>query len=70
MTREQYIKILERELDKLNKQIDMKIISGEKYMNEAKEHKLLLRKMYQHSHKDSPFKSFFTRIFSHSSLQF
>jgi hypothetical protein len=65
MTREQYIKILQRELDKLNKQIDMKIMEGVSYSKEAKEHKLLLRKMHQHTRK-----SFFNKIFSSLTLQF
>lgn len=69
MTREQYIRILQRELDKLNQAIDMKIISGENYSKESKEHKLLLKKIYQHSVK-SPFNNIFNRIFSHSSFQF
>lgn len=65
MTREQYIKILQREIDKLNKQIDLKIIEGESYAKEAKEHKLLLRKMHQHKRK-----TFFNQLFSSLTLQF
>jgi hypothetical protein len=69
MTREQYIQTLQRELQKLNKEIDMKIISGEKYVLQAKEHKLLLKRIYQHTGKNSV-KSFFSKFFSPSSLQF
>jgi hypothetical protein len=65
MTREQYIKILQREIDKLNKQIDLKIMEGENYAKEAREHKLLLRKMAQHTRK-----SFFNQLFSSLTLQF
>ncbi|OGI76334.1 hypothetical protein A3C57_00955 [Candidatus Nomurabacteria bacterium RIFCSPHIGHO2_02_FULL_33_12] len=69
MTREQYIRILQRELDKLNQEIDMKIISKESYSKESKEHKLLLKKIYQHTHKNS-LKNFFMKIFTQRSLQF
>ncbi len=69
MTREQYIKILEKELIRINKEIDMRIISGEKYARQASEHKLLLRKIHQHYHKNS-FKDFFTKIFSNSKFQY
>lgn len=51
MTREQYIKILQRELSKLNREIDLRIISGEVYSKEAKEHKIILNKIRQHRRK-------------------
>ncbi len=69
MTREQYIQTLQRELQKINREIDLRIISGEKYFELAKEHKLLLKRIYQHTHKNSV-KSFFSKFFSASSLQF
>ncbi len=59
MTREQYIKILQRELAKLNREIDMKIMSGENYSKEAKEHKIVLFKIREHNRK-----TFFSKIFS------
>lgn len=57
MNREQYIKIIERELQTLNKRIDMKILQGVEYKREARDHKILQRKMVQHSRK-----SFFGRF--------
>ncbi len=65
MTREQYIQILERELKRLNQAIDLKIMSGERYSKEAKEHKILLRKIAEHNRK-----SFFIKIFSSLKFQF
>lgn len=59
MTREQYIKILQRELNKLNKEIDLRIISGEVYSKEAKEHKLILKKIRQHNRN-----TFINKIFA------
>lgn len=58
MTRHQYIKIIERELEKLNKRIDRKILRGEEYIREAREHKMLLYKIRQHSRRN-----FFERLF-------
>lgn len=57
MNREQYVKIIERELQNINKRIDMKILQGVEYRKEAREHKMLQKKMLQHSRK-----SFFTRF--------
>lgn len=51
MNREQYIKIIERELQALNKRIDMKILQGLEYKKEARDHKILQKKMLQHSRK-------------------
>lgn len=51
MTREQYLKIIEREIHNINKRIDLKILHGEEYKKEALEHKQLLRKIRQHSRK-------------------
>mgnify|MGYP003543843486 FL=1 len=65
MTREQYIKILQRELDRLNKQIDLKIMAGADYSKESKEHKIVIRKMQQHQRK-----TFFNQLFSSLTLQF
>jgi hypothetical protein len=65
MTREQYIKILQRELESLNKRIDLKIMEGQSYAKEAKEHKMILRKMQQHKRK-----TFFNQLFSSLTLQF
>ena len=51
MNREQYVKIIERELQSINKRIDMKILHGMEYKKEAKNHKILQKKMLQHSRK-------------------
>jgi hypothetical protein len=59
MNREQYLKIIERELHSINKQIDIKILQGVEYRKEAREHKELLRKVRQHSNR-----SFFNGLFN------
>ncbi|KKS24521.1 MAG: hypothetical protein UU82_C0004G0015 [Candidatus Nomurabacteria bacterium GW2011_GWC2_41_8] len=51
MSQAQYLKMLEKEIQKINKKIDLKIIQGEKYMKEAREHKLLLKKVRYHTRK-------------------
>ena len=43
--------MLEREIQKINKKIDLKILQGESYLKEAREHKLLLKKVRYHSHQ-------------------
>lgn len=45
MSQKQYLKILEREIRNINQKIDLKIIRGESYKKEARDHKLLLRKI-------------------------
>ena len=62
MSREQYLKIIEKEIIKLNKKIDLKILRGEEYLRESREHKMLLRKVRQHSPKKSLFGRLFTFI--------
>ncbi len=51
MNREQYIKIVEREIHNINKKIDIKILQGVDYRKEAREHKQLLHKIRQHKRK-------------------
>ena len=51
MSQSQYLKMLEREIQKLNKKIDLKIMEGEKYAKEAREHKLLLKKVRYHTRR-------------------
>ena len=58
MTRHEYLKLLEKELHNINKLIDQKILSGEDYFREARDHRILMRKVRQHTQK-----SFFTRLF-------
>ena len=57
MSQSQYIKMLEREIQKINKRIDLKILQGEAYSKEARDHKLLLRKVRYHTRQ-----SFMQRI--------
>jgi len=51
MSQSQYLKMLEREIQKINKKIDLKILQGQMYKKEAREHKLLLRKVRYHTRK-------------------
>ena len=60
MSREQYLKIIEREIHNINKKIDVKILRGEDYTKEAREHKQLLHKVRQHSRKN-----FFGNLLNH-----
>jgi hypothetical protein len=43
--------MLEREIQKINKRIDLKILKGETYFKEARDHKLLLQKVRYHTRK-------------------
>ena len=45
MSQTQYLKMLEKEIQKINKKIDLKILQGETYFKEARDHKLLLQKV-------------------------
>ena len=58
MSQTQYVKMLEREIQKINKKIDLKILQGQTYWKEARDHKLLLQKLRFHNRK-----SFFNRLF-------
>ena len=62
MTREQYVQILESQIQHLNQQIDFKIIQGQNYSNESKKQKELLLKIRQHSAPDF-FKKIFNTVF-------
>ncbi len=55
MSRQQYLKLLEREIHLLNKKIDEKILRGEVYYKESRDHKLLLRKIRQHARRPGIF---------------
>lgn len=59
MSQKEYLKMLQREIQKLNHKIDLKIIRGESYAKEAHDHKLILRKIRFNTRK-----SFFQRLFS------
>jgi hypothetical protein len=58
MSQKQYLKVLEREMQKLNEKIDLKIIRGESYAKEARDHKLILRKIRFNTRK-----TLFQRLF-------
>jgi hypothetical protein len=58
MSQTQYLKMLEREIQKINKKIDLKILQGEAYFKEARDHKLLLQKVRYHTRR-----GFFSRLF-------
>ena len=51
MSQSQYLKMLEKEIQKINKRIDLKIMEGRDYKREARDHKLLLRKVRYHTRK-------------------
>jgi hypothetical protein len=63
MTRTQYLKLIEKEIQEINKRIDYKIINGEEYSREARDHKLLLRKIRQNTPQKSIFSKFFPSVF-------
>ncbi|OGI74321.1 hypothetical protein A3D42_02440 [Candidatus Nomurabacteria bacterium RIFCSPHIGHO2_02_FULL_41_18] len=58
MSQKQYLKTIEKEIQRINKIIDRKIIKGEDYLKEARNHKLLLRKIRFYERR-----SFFRRLF-------
>ncbi len=58
MSQKQYLKLLEREIQKINKKIDLKIMQGETYLQEQRDHKLLLKKVRYNSKR-----SLFSRLF-------
>lgn len=51
MSQTQYLKMLEKEIQKLNKIIDQKIIRGLDYSKEARDHRLILRKVKYNTKK-------------------
>lgn len=51
MSQSQYLKMLEKEIQRINKRIDLKILEGRNYMKEAREHKLLLKKVRYHTRR-------------------
>lgn len=52
MSQTQYLKMLEREIQKINEKIDLKILKGQEYKREARDHKLLLRKVRYHTRQN------------------
>lgn len=49
MSKQQYIKLITAEIQKINKIIDKKIISGKECKKELEMHKVLLHKIRQHT---------------------
>ncbi len=65
MSREQYVKVLERQLEKLNREIDLKVISGQNYATEARAHAELRKRMRQHKQA-----TFFNQVMQAFTLQY
>jgi len=63
MSQKQYLKIVEKEIQKINKKIDLKILNGEEYSKEARDHKLLLKKI-RFQNRQNLFRRFFPKILS------
>ncbi len=66
MTHEEYLNQLEKKIRILNRVIDYKILSGKKYSDEAREHKILLKKIWEHKSKAqhvSIKSNFFNKLF-------
>jgi hypothetical protein len=64
MSQSQYLKMLEKEIQKLNKVIDLKIMRGEEYWREARDHKLILKKVRYHTRQNF-FRKFFPTLFAY-----
>lgn len=67
MSQTQYLKMLEKEIQKINKIIDEKIIRGEEYAKEARDHKLMLKKVRYNTRAK---RSIFQRLFPFQNFQF
>jgi len=67
MSQTQYLKMLEREINKINRIIDYKIIHREDYSKEARDHRLMLKKVRYITNSR---RSFFQRLFNAPSFQF
>jgi len=52
MSQSQYLKMLEKEIQRINQKIDLKILQGESYVKEARDHKLLLKKVRYHTRRN------------------
>jgi len=69
MSQKQYVKMIEKEIHNLNKKIDLKIMHGEDYKREARDHKIMIRRMRYLTRKNS-FKGFLDKFFPSFSLPF
>jgi len=52
MSQSQYLKMIEKEIQKINKIIDWKIMKGEDYRKEVQDHKLMVRRMRYHTKRN------------------
>lgn len=59
MTRQQYTKKIQHQLQVLNEQIDYKILRGQRYVEESRRHKELLRQVARQTKS-----SLFSRLFA------
>lgn len=55
MSQKQYQKNIEKELARINSIIDLKILQGQSYFNEAKKHKTLVRSLNAFSARNTSF---------------
>ncbi len=65
MSQKQYLQTIEKEIQKLNKIIDLKIMRGEEYRKEARDHRLLLKKIRYNNRRN-----FFRNLFSPLNFSF
>lgn len=63
MSQKEFLKNIEKEIQRINKKIDLKILRGEEYSKEARDHRLLLKKIRYHKRR-----SFFDRFFAKVNL--
>lgn len=59
MSQKQYFRTIEREIQRINRIIDLKIVRGLDYSREARDHKLLLKKI-RFQNRQNFFKKFFS----------
>ena len=62
MSSNTFKKAIERELQKLNEEIDNKIVKGISYINESKRHKILSRQLDNFNRRNSIFSRSFNLI--------
>ncbi len=62
MSQHQYISTLERQISSLNERIDAKIMSGQRYAEESRKHRMLLRKIREQKQEHRT--GFFGRVFA------
>ena len=55
MTPQEYKKVLAAEIKKVNQRIDFKILRGERYSEDSKRHRELLKKLQNHHKKNRGF---------------